>query len=331
MRTFKRILITGISGSGGSYLADHILATDPNVEVHGISRWHSTTSSHNLDLSNNRLFVHECDLQDLGSVVRVLKKVQPDGIFNLASHANVRASFDTPIAVINNNINSTLNLFEAIRILEIDPIIVHCSTSEVYGKVDPDQIPIKENCEIRPASPYAVSKVTQDLLAYSYGLNFGLKIIRTRMFSYVNPRRKDLFATSFASQVARIEQGLQAELLHGNLNSTRTMIDVRDAMESYWQCLQKCTIGEVYNMGGSKSITVGEFLEILKSKSTTKINSRTDPALLRPTDVTLQIPDISKFKTETGWSEKYDFNDSIEFLLKYCRKEVEKEKAGLVK
>lgn len=322
MREFKKILITGISGSGGSYLADHLLENAHQVEVHGVSRWHSTTSNHNLNTSHPRLFVHECDLTDLSSVTRVLKKVKPDGIFNLASHANVRACFDNPISVVNNNINSTLNLFEAVRNLDIDPVIVHCSTSEVYGMVDAKKIPINEECEIRPASPYAVSKATQDLLGHTYGLNFGLKIIRTRMFSYINPRRKDLFATSFASQVAKIEQGKQSILLHGNLESVRTMIDVRDAMECYWQCMQKCRIGEVYNMGGSKSITVGEFLNILKSKAKVKIDSKVDPNLLRPTDVTLQIPDVSKFKTETGWSEKYNFNDSVEFLLEFCRKEV---------
>lgn len=324
MRKFNKVLITGISGSGGSYLAEHILATDPNVQVCGVSRWHSTTSHNNLT-ANSRLSVHECDLMDLSSVIRVLKKVQPDGIFNLASHANVRACFDTPLAVLQNNVMSTANLFEAVRILELDCIIQHCSTSEVYGKVDPKYIPIKEDCPISPVSPYAVSKATQDLLGYSYFLNFGLKIMRTRMFSYVNPRRKDLFATSFAMQVARIELGLQAELLHGNLDSVRTMIDARDAMDCYWVALQKCTPGEVYNMGGSTQLKVGEFLEILKSKATTKIPSRVDPTLLRPTDVTLQIPDTSKFVKETGWSEKYNFEQSVEFLLDYCRREAKKE------
>jgi GDPmannose 4,6-dehydratase/GDP-4-dehydro-6-deoxy-D-mannose reductase len=149
-----------------------------------------------------------------------------------------------------------------------------------------------------------------------------MKIIRTRMFAYINPRRLDLFATSFAMQIARIEAGLQKELAHGNLDSVRTLIDVRDAMESYWVALTKGKIGDVYNIGGPKTIMVGEFLDVLKKKAKCKIPARVDPGLLRPVDVTLQIPDVTKFQSETGWRPKYSFEESIEFLLEHCRKEI---------
>lgn len=324
MRDIKRVLITGITGSGGSYLADYIVENHPNVKVHGLTRWHSTTAHRNLERSEEKIELHECDLNDVSAITRVLKKVNPDAIFHLAAHANVRASFDIPLAVMQNNVMGTANLFEAVRIAEIDPVIQVCSTSEVYGQVDPKNVPIKEDCPIMPANPYAVSKVAQDLLGYVYFKSYGMKIIRTRMFAYLNPRRADLFATSFAMQVARIEAGLQKELLHGNLDSTRTLIDVRDAMESYWVAMQKCRFGEVYNIGGQKVIKVGEFLEVLKKLVRTEIPSRVDPALLRPTDVTLQIPDISKFENETGWKPKYSFEESVRFLLDHCRKEVVK-------
>ncbi len=324
-RKFKRALITGISGSGGSYLADYILENKPGVRVHGISRWHSTTTGENLKKAGSRITVHECDLNDLSSTTRVMKTVKPDVVFHLAAHANVRASFDTPLSVLENNIMGTANLLEAVRISGIDPVIQICSTSEVYGQVDPKYVPIKENCPINPSSPYAVSKVTQDLLGYTYFKNFGMKVIRTRMFAYLNPRRADLFATAFARQVARIEAGLQKELLHGNLDSTRTLIDVRDAMESYWVAAEKCEFGEAYNIGGNTVTTVGKFLDLLKKKATVKIPSRIDPKLLRPTDVTLQIPDTSKFQKVTGWKPKYSFEDSVEFLLTHCREEVKKE------
>ena len=325
-RVFHRTLITGVSGSGGSYLADYIVEHHPNVEVHGASRWHSTTAaSNNLRLAGNRVHRHECDLQDLGSVIAVLKETQPDVIFHLASHANVRASFTTPLSVLQNNIMGTANLFEALRIMELDPVVQLCSTSEVYGQVDPTDVPIKETCPLRPASPYAVSKVTQDLLGEVYFKAYNLKIIRTRMFAYLNPRRSDLFATSFAMQIARIEAGLQKELLHGNLDSTRTMIDVRDAMESYWVAAQKCEPGEAYNIGGVTIVTVGELLELLKSHATCEIRSQMDQRLLRPTDVTLQIPDTSKFIAATGWIPKYSFDDSIKHLLKHCREAVKME------
>jgi GDPmannose 4,6-dehydratase/GDP-4-dehydro-6-deoxy-D-mannose reductase len=318
-RTFRTALITGITGSGGSYLADYILEQQPGVAVHGIARWHSTTGTGNLARASNRTRVHECDLTDLSSVVRVIGDVRPDVIFHVASHANVWAGFKTPLAVLHNNITGTANLLEAVRLAQIEPMIQICSTSEVYGQVDPKDVPIRESCQLNPASPYAVSKVTQDLLGGTYFKSYGMPIIRTRMFAYINPRRADLFATSFAMQVARIELGLHDELTHGNLDSTRTLIDVRDAMESYWVAVVKGEPGEVYNIGGNTVITVGEFLEALKKLARVPIRSRVDPNLLRPADVTLQIPDTSKFAAATGWQPKYTFDESVAFLLAECR------------
>lgn len=320
-RTIKKVLITGISGSGGSYLAEYIVNNHLKVEVHGISRWHSTTKD-NLSEVHKKVIVHEADLADMASVIEVFKKAQPDAIFHLAAHANVRTSFTTPTQVLSNNILGTSNLLEAIRILAIKPIVQICSTSEVYGQVNPKDVPIKETCSLNPMSPYAVSKTTQDLLGAVYFRAYGMKIIRTRMFAYINPRREDLFATSFAMQVARIEKGLQKELLHGNLDSVRTLIDVRDAMESYWVAANKCRFGEVYNIGGSTTITVGEFLDLLRKKARVPLPSRLSPNLLRPTDVTLQIPDVTKFTKETGWKPKYSFEDSVEFLLEHCRNKI---------
>jgi GDPmannose 4,6-dehydratase/GDP-4-dehydro-6-deoxy-D-mannose reductase len=321
----SKALITGIAGSGGSYLADYILEHHPEVEVHGISRWHTSGQAlpQNLKHLVGRVRVHECDLMDFSSVFRVLNDIRPDSIFHLAAHANVRASFTTPLSVMENNVMGTANLLEAVRLAKLDPRVQICSTSEVYGQVDPSMVPITEDCPIRPSSPYAVSKVAQDLLGFSYFTSYKMKIVRTRMFAYLNPRRSDLFATAFAMQVARIEKGLQKELLHGNLNSVRTFIDVRDAMESYWIANEKCTPGEAYNIGGRTTKTIGEFLEILKSKAKVPFATREDPALLRPSDVTLQIPDTSKFEKATGWKPKYSFEDSVESLLAHCRANVQ--------
>jgi GDPmannose 4,6-dehydratase/GDP-4-dehydro-6-deoxy-D-mannose reductase len=211
----SKVLITGIGGSGGSYLAEHVVEHHPEVEVHGFARWHSTTQD-NLRTVAARVTVHEVDLLDMASLLPVLRQVRPTAIFHLAAHANVRASFNTPNTVLANNILGTSNLFEAVRLAELDPLIQLCSTSEVYGQVDARDVPIKEDAPMRPASPYAVSKVAQDLLGYTYFVSYRMRIIRTRMFAYLNPRRTDLFATSFARQVARIELGLQDTLLHGN-------------------------------------------------------------------------------------------------------------------
>lgn len=327
MRVFKRILITGISGSGGSYMTEYILNHHPGVEVHGIARWHSTSSAQNLSGVSGKITVHECDLNDLGSVYAVMCKVRPDAVFHMASHANVRTSFITPSAVMNNNIMGTLNVFEAIRMAGLDPIIQLCSTSEVYGQVTKEDIPIKESCSMRPASPYAVSKATQDLLGYTYFKSYGMKIIRVRMFSYINPRRADLFASAFARQVARIELGLQDELVHGNLDSVRTLLDVRDSMRAYWFGMVHCEPGEAYNIGGNTVMSVGEFLEVLRKLSKVSIRTRVDESLLRPADVTLQVPCIDKFVKATGWAPEYSFEDSMQYLLDYWRCEIRKEKS----
>ena len=322
---FKRALITGVSGSGGSYLAEYIVKHHPDVELHGIGRWHSTSNSDNLNEIISSVNLHECDLMDFSSIFNTLEKSRPDVIFHLAAHANVRASFQTPLSVLSNNIMGTANLFEAIRAAKVNPIFQMCSTSEVYGQVGPQDVPIREDTALRPSSPYAVSKVTQDLLGYSYFVAYQMPVIRTRMFAYLNPRRVDLFATSFARQVARIEHGLQNELVHGNLDSVRTIIDVRDAMKAYWDAALYCTPGEAYNIGGQTTIKVGEFLDLLKSLAKTPIISRVDPALLRPADVTLQIPSTEKFETATGWKPQFSFEESVAFLLDHWRREVAKE------
>lgn len=320
----SKVLITGIAGSGGSFLAEHISRNHPEVEIHGLA--YSRSTRLNLETLGDKITRHEADLMDFGSVFSVLEKVRPDAIFHLAAFANVRASFNTPNTFLSNNILGTSNLFEAVRLVnDFDPVIQLCSTSEVYGQIDPKDVPIKEDAPLKPASPYAVSKVTQDLLGYTYFTNYKMKIIRTRMFTYLNPRRTDLFASSFAKQVAWIERGMKKELTHGNLDSVRTIIDVRDAMRAYWLTITHCAPGEAYNIGGTTTLKVGEFLERLIALSEADIVTRCDPSLLRPTDVTLQIPCIEKFKEATGWEPEYSFEDSMSDLLNYWRGKADKE------
>ena len=316
----KTILITGIAGSGGSYLAEHLNKHFPESEIHGISRWHSTASHKNL--KDVKATLHECDLTDYSCTLYVLNKVKPDVIFHLASYANVRASFDTPLSTIQNNVMGTANLLAAIMQAGLRPKIHMCSTSEVYGQVLPHEVPIKESAPLRASSPYAVSKVAQDLLGLTYFNAYGLHIVRTRMFTYINPRRADLFATAFARQIALIEAGKLDVLRHGNLDSLRTVIDVRDAMDAYVCAALDGQPGEVYNIGGTTSVSVGDFLEVLKGLSTTKIECVEDPKLLRPSDVTLQIPDTTRFTMTTGWRPKYKFEETVSHLLDHCRKEV---------
>jgi GDPmannose 4,6-dehydratase/GDP-4-dehydro-6-deoxy-D-mannose reductase len=318
----ENVLVTGITGSGGSYIAEYILAHHPEYQVVGICRWHSTSSYANIDNIKDKIILRECDLMDLSSIIRVLKDCQPKRIFNLAAYANVRKCFDTPLSVINNNIMGTANLLEAIRIASPDSLLQMCSTSEVYG--NPKVFPMTEEHPLCPVNPYSVSKLAQERLAYAYFKSWGIRVIITRMFTYLNPRRGDVFATAFARQVVRIENGLQKVLKHGNLDSLRTIIDVRDAMRAYWLACDRCELGEAYNIGGGTVKTVGQFLDVLKSLAKVPIESEVDPALLRPIDVTCQIPDTSKFDTATGFKPQYSFEESVQFLLDHCRKEKER-------
>ncbi len=316
-RKFKKCLITGITGSGGSYLAEHILSRDKNIKIFGIYRSHGYKHLFN---KNKRVHLFKGDLRNQIRTQKIIKKIQPDLIFHLASNANVRKSFDVPYTFINNNIDITINLLESIRRLKVKPLTIICSTSEVYGLVSKKEIPIKEKQIMRPASPYAVSKSTQDLLSQVYHKNYGQNIIITRMFSYTNARRKDLFATSFANQISLIEKGIIKILRHGNLESVRTFVDISDAMEAYWLTAKKGKIGEIYNIGGKKTIKVKDFLHELIKNSNVKIRTQLDKKLLRPTDVTLQIPDCKKFQKDTGWKLKISFKNSVKKLLVDCRK-----------
>jgi len=312
----KKILITGIHGSGATYLAEY-LDTVPDLEIHGISRWH-TDRQIKSELFN-KLHIHECDLTDLGSVIRALEISQPDYIFHLAANANIKLSFTSPSSVLNNNINGTVNLLEGLRILNLKPVLQLCGTSEVYGQVKKEEIPIKETQNIDPVNVYAISKFVQEKLVKSYYNSYGIPIMITRAFGYINPRRPDIFSSAFAKQIVDIERGKKKVLHHGDLNSIRTLLDVRDVMEAYWVGANKCKYGEAYNIGSTIPVKVGDYLEELKKHANCEIVCETDHNLLRPVDVTLQIPDVNKFYEATNWKPRYTFEETMQFLIDYYR------------
>lgn len=323
-KIFKRILITGVAGSGGSYLAESILKKYPDSKILGLRRSHTSGNSDNLTAVKDKIQVISCDLLDQGNLYRCIKDFAPTVIFNVASQANVLDSFHNSNSTLQNNVMLMSNLLEVLRNLSYRSLLIHCSTSEVYGKVEESEIPIIETQPMRPASPYSVSKITQDLLCDVYVKSFNLLIIKTRMFTYINPKRSDLFASSFAKQIAEIEKGIRVYLEHGNLESVRTILDVRDAMDAYIAVAESGVPGEIYNIGGNTKTTVAEFLNLLISKSSMKIDTRQNPQLLRPMDVTLQIPNDNKFRNQTGWKPKYSIDETANHLLSHWRYEVSK-------
>lgn len=317
-----KILITGITGFVGSHLAEYVLNLNGGYDVYGLCRWRSPKD--NLEKIYNEVTLLDADLGDLSALIRHMKEIKPDIIFHLAAQSYVLTSFNSPIHTLWSNIIGTTNLLEAVRITEIDPVIHICSSSEVYGQVREEDVPIQETCPFRPASPYAVSKVGEDMVALQYWLSYGIKTIRTRMFTHTGPRRGDVFAMSFfAKQVAAAELGIKEPVIKvGNLKSVRTFCDVRDAVAAYWILVNKCKHGEVYNIGGNQTMTIGEALDILLSYSKKKLEVKVDPKLLRPSDVTLQIPCIDKFKNETGWQPKIPLEKTLQDMLDYWRAEL---------
>ena len=322
-----KVLITGITGFVGSHMADYLLKNVPDVEIFGMRRWRSRFEnvSHLYQLDNVTFL--EGDLSDRSSISKILYEVEPDVVYHFAAQSFPESSFKTPTYTLNTNIIGTTNLLEELRLAQerimLSPVIISVSSSEVYGNPEPDEVPIKETNPIRAANPYSISKVGHDLMSQYYYEAFGLKMIITRMFSHEGKRRGKIFAlSSFAYQVVQNEKGLgDYTIKHGNLDSVRTYNHIDDAVHAYWLAVDKCDYGEVYNIGGDYTCTVGDALDMLISKSTVKdkLKKVLDSDRVRPTDITLQIPDSTKFREKTGWKPTKGLEEICDDLLDYWR------------
>lgn len=330
--TKPRALITGITGMVGSHLADFLLE-ETDWEIFGMCRWRSPLDnvSHLLDRANrkDRLHFLDGDLCDSFSLQRTVLESKPDYVFHLAAQSYPTTSFTSPIHTLDVNILGTARLLEVIRNCnEIDPIIHVCASSEVFGRVPKEKLPIAEDCAFHPASPYAISKSGTDLMGRFHAEAYSQKVMTTRMFTHTGPRRGDVFAEStFAKQIAMIEAGLLPPIVKtGNLNSLRTWADVRDAVRAYFMLVTiNPTPGEFYNIGGTKTRTIKEMLDFLISISTCKkITTEIDPSRIRPLDADAQIPDTSKFTSHTGWEPQIPFETTMTDLLNYWREMVER-------
>lgn len=321
-KTKKSILITGSEGFVGSHLVDWILKNKNDYEVHGIRHWYPrhTPILH----LNPRAIYHSCDIRNIEELFKILKRVKPVKIFHLAAQSFVPLSWVSPAETLETNIIGEANLFEAVRRAGIDPVIQIAGSSEEYGLVKKNEVPISEANPLRPLSPYAVSKIGQDFLGYQYFKSYGLKIIRTRAFNHTGPRRGEIFVTSdFSKQIAEIEKGEKEAVLHvGNLDAVRDFTDVRDMVNAYWLATEKCKPGEVYNIGSGKGCKIGDMLNILLSMSRKKIRVEQDPERMRPSDVPVLICDARKFRQATGWRSTIPFEKTLRDLLNYWRERV---------
>lgn len=338
-----RVLITGVTGMAGSHLAEYLLNIE-GLEIYGTYRWRSRVD--NLDdlrkagkvniitggfesmlherTDSSKLNLIEADITDSFSMKWVIGAVKPDRIFHLAAQSYVHASWGAPAETLHTNIIGEVNLLEAVRSAEIDPIIHIAGSSEEYGLVLPDELPVKETNPLRPLSPYGVSKATQEMIAYQYFMSYGLKSVITRAFNHEGPRRGEVFVTSnLAKQIVEVEKGLKPPVLYvGDLSSVRDWSDVRDVIKAYWLVTEMGTPGEVYNIGSGIGREVREMLDMLLGMSNVDIEVEVDHARLRPSDVKVLICDSTRFRKLTGWAPQITFDKTLRDLLDYWRERV---------
>lgn len=316
----KKVLITGITGFAGSHLVE--LLIKQGYRVFGSVRPRSKTE--NIDHLRTKIRLFDADILDSHSVYDMVKIVKPDYIFHLAAQSFVPTSWVSPANTLEINVIGTIHLFEAVRKVEVNPVIQIACSSEEYGLVKKSELPVKEENSLRPLSPYAVSKVAVDMLGYQYFKSYGMRIIRTRAFNHTGPRRGESFASSnFAKQIAEIEKGRKEPvLLVGNLEAKRDFTDVRDIVRGYLLAIQKGEPGEVYNLCSGKSRSIKEVLDLLLGMSKIRVRVKKDKTRLRPSDLSILEGDYSKFKKKTGWEPTIPFEKTLSDLLNYWRERV---------
>lgn len=321
-----RALITGITGMVGSHLADFLLE-QTDWDIVGMARWRSPLDNiaHLTDRINrrDRLRLVHGDLRDSLSILHAVEDARPDYVFHLAAQSYPKTSFQAPLETYDTNIEGTSRLLEAIRRTVPGAIVHICASSEVFGRVPREKLPIDEECTFHPASPYAISKVGTDLVGRFYGEAYGMMVMTTRMFTHTGPRRGDVFAeSSFAKQIALIEANLIPPVIKvGNLDSLRTFADVRDAVRAYFMLVTVNPVAAAYyNIGGEYTCTIGEMLNDLIGLSTVRdIRVEVEADRLRPIDADLQVPDTRKFRRHTGWRPQIPYSQTMSDLLNYWR------------
>lgn len=333
----KKVLITGSTGQTASYLVEYLLKNHPEYEIHCTRRWRSREE--NIGSFRSDVIWHDCELKDLFNVHGLVNKIRPEKIFIYSASSFVRDSWYQPYEYMNENTTHLLNFMNSVLMinnidigtlkvdLQYNPKMFIALSSEEYGHVKHGQV-ITEETPLLPISPYGVSKVTAELLAYQYRKSYGLNVLRIRTFNHESPRRGHIFVTgSFCKQVALMEKGKIPPVLKvGNVDSVRDWLDARDVVIAAWLATDKCNPDEAYNVCSGEAHTIKEFIERLKEVSKVDFKVEVDPARLRPSDVTWLLGDNSKFKAATGWEPKYDFmKDTVPEMLDYWRKQIEKE------
>jgi GDP-4-dehydro-6-deoxy-D-mannose reductase len=313
-----RLLVTGAGGFVGGHLIGYLRSEQPGVEVFGVVLPHgSVTWGTGAGMS-----VLEADLDDPVAAAGVVETVRPDRIVHLAGQSSVQQSWLDPGGTLRTNVMGIVHVLDAAREQGLRPDVLVVGSAEEYGKVSQEEIPIRETAPLRPASPYAVSKVAQAALALLYGRAGGMRIVLTRTFHHTGPGRGEAFAeSSFARQIAEIEAGLRAAVLRvGNLEAVRDYADVRDVVRAYWLLLERGEPGDVYNVCTGRGRRIRELLDALLVRTEARVEVLVDPERLRPSDVPAQVGDPSRLRAATGWEPSIPLEQTLLDLLEDWRR-----------
>ncbi len=314
-----RAFVTGSAGFVGRHLINYLLA-ETDLEIVGtIYRRHPQPPFH-----SPRVHLEQLDLRDEAAVAEIIARWSPDFIFHLAGQSYVPVSWQHPWPTFDQNVHTQINLFRAVMAAKLPARMLVVGSGEEYGAIHPEDLPIHEETPLRPVSPYAVSKVAQDLLGWQYHRSHGLHTVRVRPFNHIGPGQNEMFvASSFAKQVAMIEAGLQEPVLrHGNLEAKRDFTDVRDTVRAYWMILNQGTVGDVYNVGSGRAVSIQQLLDLLLEMSKVPIRTEIDPDRMRPSDIPVIVCDARKLQQTTGWQPEIPLEQTLADILNDWRQKI---------
>lgn len=308
-----KALIIGGSGFVGSYLSSH-LKNDCHMDV-------AVTKMPNENFDSNTIPAYDLDILKKESIIELFKTFQPDYIFHLAAMSSVAMSWKNPGLTVDINIKGALNVLDALRDSELKARILLIGSGEEYGRIKPEETPLKEDNLVRPGNIYAATKACQNMIGKIYADAYNLDIISVRAFNHIGPKQSSIFVVSdFSKQIAEIEAGISEPILKvGNLNALRDFTDVRDVVRAYSLLVQKGLSGETYNVGSGKAVTIRSILDSLLQLSSSNITIVEDPQKVRPIDIPEITADISKLNDITGWYPEIPISQTLKETLDYWR------------
>jgi GDP-4-dehydro-6-deoxy-D-mannose reductase len=316
----KKILITGISGFVGGYFVDYLTSHHDTLEIHGISRSEPAWDFVNVssELLDGHHF-HRADLNNIPKIKSLIREIQPDYILHLAAQSSVAESWKTPVSSFMNNTNIFLNIIDTVRIIDNGARVLSVGSSEQYGIVSEQDLPLTEDKTQCPANPYAVARVAQEQLARIYASGYGLDICCTRSFNHCGPGQTDRFVVSaIVKQFARIARGLQDPVIHiGNGAIIRDFVDVHDVVEAYRLLLDKGTRGEVYNICSGKGRSISDIVSLLSEMYHIDVQVHQEQSQIRPIDNPRIIGSYKKIHNDTGWKPRISFEESLRSMYYY--------------